>query len=63
MYDFAKGFLQFTMYGGQLLGVAVGLVDGNEDLVHLVHRLVHPGLNGGRSWSDDARPGKPETEM
>ena len=42
--DFAKGFLQFTMYGGKLLGVAVGLVDGDKHLVHLVDRLVHPCL-------------------
>jgi hypothetical protein len=32
------------MYGGELLGVAVGLVDGDEHLVHLVDGLVHPSL-------------------
>ena len=32
------------MYGGKLFGVAVGLVDGDEHLVHLVDRLVHPRL-------------------
>lgn len=35
------------MYGGQLLGVPAGLVNGDQYLVHLVHRLVHTSLGKG----------------
>lgn len=44
MHDFAKGFLQFTMNGGQLLGIPVSFMNRDEHLVDFVHSLVHAGL-------------------
>lgn len=54
---FAKGLLQFTVNGGQFFCVPVGLVHGDQHLVHFVHSLVHAGLGGGGGESrNGARP-------
>lgn len=42
--DLAEGVLQFAMQNRQLLKVATGLMDGNQDFVDLIDSLVEPTL-------------------
>lgn len=43
--DFVESVVQFSVDGGQLFEVSVGLMDGQQDLVHFVYGLIH-----GRLW-------------
>ena len=42
--DVGEGFVQFLVEVGQLLEVAVVLMDGDHDFVHLIHCLKQPRL-------------------
>lgn len=44
VHYFAKGLLQFTMNGGQLLGIPVSFMNRDEHLVDFVHGFIHASL-------------------
>ena len=43
--DIGEGFMQFLVEMGQLLEVTVVFMDGDHDLVHLIHCLKQPRLH------------------